>query len=294
MVSNMTLRHLKIFVAVNDCGGVTKAAEALHIAQPAVSTTISELEKYYEVVLFDRINQRLVITEMGKRLLLKAREVIAGFDDFETLAIEGGNDPTIRIGCSLTLGKTFLPDYIGSLKKQIPLIEPTVVINKTSFIEKELEKGNLDFGFVEGETESPYLTSIRFGGDNIVAACSRDFNVPESLGFAELIKYPLLLRQEGSASREMFEKALSFYGLSAKPMIESASNQCLICAAESGIGIAILPEGLVSERVRAGAMKQITVEKVDFSRTHYLLIHKNKRLNPIGKQAYDWAFKVKE
>ena len=68
MRCEMTLRHLKIFVAICEHGGVTKAAEALHIAQPAVSTTLSELEKYYNVILFDRINQRLVITEMGKRL----------------------------------------------------------------------------------------------------------------------------------------------------------------------------------------------------------------------------------
>ena len=116
----MTLRHLKIFVAICEHGGVTKAAETLHIAQPAVSTTLSELEKYYNVILFDRINQRLVITEMGKRLLVKAKEVIAGFEDFEELAIEGGSNPKIRIGCSLTLGKTFLPKYINALKEQIP------------------------------------------------------------------------------------------------------------------------------------------------------------------------------
>lgn len=288
----MTLRHLKIFVAICEHGGVTKAAEALHIAQPAVSTTLSELEKYYNVILFDRINQRLVITEMGKRLLVKAKEVIAGFEDFEELAIEGGSNPKIRIGCSLTLGKTFLPKYINALKEQIPVIEPTVVINKTSFIEKELENGNLDFGFVEGEIDSPYLNATRFAGDRIVAVCRSDFEAPDSTSLSELIKYPLLLREEGSASRDMFERALSFFGYSAKPMIESASNQCLISSVESCLGVAILPEGLVWEHLKNGTMKEIAVPDANFSRTHYLLIHKNKRLNPIGKQAYDFVLKV--
>lgn len=291
----MTLRHLKTFVAVCEHGGVTKAAEALHIAQPAVSTTIAELEKYYEVVLFDRINQRLVITDIGKRLLAKAKDVLAGFDDFETLAVEGGNDPKISIGCSLTLGKTFLPEYVSRLKKLIPSIEPTVVINKTAFIEKELESGNLDFGFVEGESSSPYLAATAFGTDSIVAVCGcGPDDIPESLPLAELVKYPLLLRERGSASRDMFEKALSFFGLSAIPTVESASNQCLISAAEAGLGIAILPEGLVSEFLRTDSLKQIGVSDVELSRTHYLLIHKNKRLNPIGKQAYDLVLKRSE
>ena len=69
----MTIRHLKTFVAVCEYGGITKAAEALHVAQPAVSQTIAEIEKYYGIILFDRINQRLVITELGKELLLKAK-----------------------------------------------------------------------------------------------------------------------------------------------------------------------------------------------------------------------------
>lgn len=288
----MTLRHLKIFVAICEHGGVTKAAEALHIAQPAVSTTLSELEKYYNVILFDRINQRLVITEMGKILFAKALEVLSGFKDFEMLAIEGGNYPKISIGCSLTLGKTFLPIYLDALKKQLPNIEPKIIINKTSFIEKGLENGELDFGLVEGETDSPYLNVTKFGVDRIVPVCSVGFDVPNKLSLAELIKYPLLLRERGSASRDMFERALAFFDLSASPMIESASNQCLISSAEAGLGIAILPDGLVCDSIIDGTIKQLEVDDVNFSRSHYLLIHKNKKLNPIGKQAYDLILKI--
>ena len=71
----MTLRHLKIFVAVCEEGGITRAAQALHLAQPAVSTTVAELEKYYGVALFDRIHQRLVLTKTGEELLPKAKKI---------------------------------------------------------------------------------------------------------------------------------------------------------------------------------------------------------------------------
>ena len=83
----MTIRHLKVFVEVCENSSITKTAEIMHIAQPAISQTIADIEKYYNVILFNRINQRLVITETGKILLQKAKEVIANFDEFENLAI---------------------------------------------------------------------------------------------------------------------------------------------------------------------------------------------------------------
>lgn len=282
----MTLRHLKIFVAVCECGGITKAAEALYMAQPAVSTTIAELEKYYKVVLFDRINQRLVITDMGKELYLKAKDVLSDFEDFEAFANEGGSNPSVRIGCSLTLGKTVLPRFIKQLKSEIPSVVPTVIINRTAMIEKALECGDLDFGFVEGEITSPHLNAVTFGGDRIVAVCASDYDIADSVTLEELTRHPLLLRENGSASRNLFDTALASAHLTAKPMVESVSNQCLISAAIGGLGVAILPEGLVSDVVRDGTLKGINVANTDFSRTHYLLIHKNKKLNQIQMRTY--------
>lgn len=282
----MTIRHLKIFVAVCECGGMTKAADILHMTQPAVSNAVSEMEKYYKVVLFDRIKQRLALTETGKTLLLKAKGILNEFEDFETLAMQGSSDPSLHIGCSLTLGKTFLPGYLKRLQKQIPAINPGVIVNNASVIEQELENGNLDFGFVEGEVSSPYLKAIPFGKDRIVAICASDAAIPGTLPLAELVRYPLLLREKGSASRDLFDRSAAALHCSVTPMIESISNQCLITSAMAGLGIAVLPEGLVSERICAGAVKQITVTDTDFSRIHYLLTHKNKKLNPIQKEAY--------
>ena len=79
----MTLRHMRIFVAVCDHGGVTKAAEALYMAQPSVSLAIRELEEYYGVRLFDRIGRRLNITEAGQQFLSYGSHIVALFDDME-------------------------------------------------------------------------------------------------------------------------------------------------------------------------------------------------------------------
>ena len=79
----MTLRHFRIFVAVCKQGGITKAAESLYLAQPAVSLAVRELEEHYDVRLFDRIGRRLYLTEAGKEFLAYAERILALCDDLE-------------------------------------------------------------------------------------------------------------------------------------------------------------------------------------------------------------------
>ena len=78
----MTLRHLRVFVAVAECGKMRAAARELFIAQPAVSQTISELEQHYDVKLFDRLSRRLHITPAGKELLTYAKHILFLYDEF--------------------------------------------------------------------------------------------------------------------------------------------------------------------------------------------------------------------
>ena len=161
----MTLRHLKMFVTVCETGNVTRAAELLYIAQPTVSHAISELEKYYNVRLFDRINQRLILTDTGRELLVTAKEILAGFESFERLASFGGHSPRVRIGASLTLGQTLAPRYLSILQAEHPEIEAQLVIKTSASIQSEIENGNLDFAIVEGEISSPYLKAELIGRD---------------------------------------------------------------------------------------------------------------------------------
>lgn len=108
----MTLRHLRIFKEVCELKSVTKAANKLYIAQPAVSVAIAELEKKYDVKLFQRIKNRMVITSAGKQLYERALTVLNNFDDFESTAYESGKTCGLKIGASLTIGTFLLPAMI--------------------------------------------------------------------------------------------------------------------------------------------------------------------------------------
>lgn len=283
----MTIRHLKMFVSVCECGGVTRAAEQLYVAQPSVSHAIAELEAYYNVRLFERINQRLVLTETGKELLVTAKEILAGFDSFEQMASLGGQSAKVRIGASLTLGQTVIPAYLKLLREHHAEIDAKVTIQTAANIQAEIESGNLDFAIVEGEVTSPYLKATLFSHDRMVAVANASYDVPDTLSVQELTRYPLLLRDHGNASRTFFEKALSDKSLQVQPLLESVNDQALIAAVYASLGIAFLPESFVRGHITRGKFKEIQIKKLNSNRNSYLIIHKNKRLNSRQQQAYD-------
>lgn len=281
----MTVRHLKTFIAVCEAGGITKAASALYVAQPAVSQTIAEIEKYYNVILFDRIGNRLVLTDSGKRLLAKAKETIASFDDFERLARESEANTDLRIGASLTIGRLFVPQMAAAINRELPQIHLSVIIQQTSVIEGLLMNGSLDFAFVEGSIHSRHLITQAVFQDRLTAVSSCEFAVPEQITLEDLTKYPLLLREPGSASRDLLNATLSVSNLTAAPTIESASNQALISCAVAGNGIAVLPQSLIKDWIEQKKLKAITITGCDFDRDYLLAYHKNKRFYSLQEQA---------
>ena len=283
----MTLRHLKIFVTVCECGSTTKAAELLYIAQPTISHTITELERYYKVALFERINQRLVITDIGRELLAKAKEILVGFEDFESLASFKGHSPKVKIGSSLTLGQTVIPIFCKKIESEYPYIQLQITIAHYDRLEREIESGNLDFAIVDEAVSSPALKTVPFKMDELAVVAHSDFDVPDKLVVEELAKYPLLLREKGNASRDVLENMMSNCGIHVQPMIDSVNNQAIITATYAQLGISILPESFVRGHIERGKLKQIQLDGLEAVYTNYIVIHKNKKLNEIQQQAYD-------
>lgn len=283
----MTIRHLRIFVSVCEHNSVTRAAEALYMAQPTVSHCIAEMEKQYNVELFERINQRLVLTDIGKELFMKGKEILAEFEEFENLAESRGKSPRVRIGSALTLGQTVIPQFMQSLRDSGLNIRPNIVIKPSVAIQRELERGNLDFAILDGEITSPYLKAQPFKDEKLVAVAHRDFDVPHSLNLKQFVKYPLLLREQGNLARDYLEKLVHDHNLSMHPTIDSVNNQVLITAALSKLGIAFLPDSVVCDYLEQQELKQITVQDLDAIRTDYIVIHKNKKLNALQQQAFD-------
>ncbi len=285
----MTIRHLKVFAAVCETGSVTKAAELLHTAQPAVSQTIADIEKYYNVVLFDRINQRLLLTGEGKELLLRAKNVLSSFDEFEAVAFKAADSPEVRIGASLTIATTFLPNIMLYIKTQFPGVKLFTAINNAYEIQRGILDGEIDFAIIEGNPTQSSMCAHEFFSDKLRIVCGYNYDTKTDMTVQELAKCPLLLREKGSSSRDHLETVFNAECVSCTPAMESISNQAIIVAARENFGIAVLPEGLVKKSLQRKVLKEITLTGVELRRNSNVIWHKNKKYGEIQKKIFDYC-----
>ncbi len=287
----MTVRHLKVFICVCKHENMTKAAEELFIAQPAVSNTISEIEKNYNIKLFERINRRLLLTDEGKALLIKAQEAVSAFDAFEEQALNTSKKPLLKIGSSLTIGKQKLPWLLRKLKENFAEIDFQVSINQTSIIESKILNGTLDFAFIQGKPSNPYIKSKLVDCNTLIAVCGKKFDMPNEVTLKELCRYDLLLREDESVSREFLDHIFALENIVVTPVMESISNQALISAAVQNLGVTIMPETLLTRQLNNGGLRKITVTDYEFTRNSYLVYHKDKTFGSIKQDVFDYCYK---
>lgn len=285
----MTLRHLKIFVAVCECDGITAAAEKMYLAQPAVSLAIRELEEYYGIRLFDRISRHLYLTEAGKQFLEYALHITSLFDEMESGIRNWDSIGHLRIGSSITIGTHLMPELVKHFSSQYPDIKVHVTINNSKQIENMVLNNQLDFALIEGVVHSEHLLFEEFLSDELVLVCSPDdpLTKQQNIEIEELKKYPFLLREVESGTRELFDSCLLVYGISIEPIWESTSTGALIHAVKKGLGLSALPYPLVKRDLDAGDLERLFVQGLDFHRKFHVIYHKNKYLTKAARSFID-------
>ena len=278
----MTLRHLKIFLAVCSCGcNVTRAAEKLYLSQPAVSLAIRELEEYYGVRLFERFSRQLKITEAGMHMKEYAVHILALFEEMEGEMREWDSAGILRVGASITIGSQFMPEYAGKFKQAFPNAELRVRIGPSEGLEKGLLENELDLALIEGTVHSPNLVYEAYMEDELTAVCSADgpFRKGETVSVKTFSEQRFLLREKGSGTREAFDSAASLAGFSVDPVWEATSTAALVNAAEHGLGIAVVPLRMIGQALREGKVVPFLVEGMKLKRQFVIVRHKNKFLS---------------
>lgn len=283
----MTIRHLKTFIAVYELNSISKAAESLFVAQPSVSQTIKELEEYYNVSLFERINKRLVVTEDGKYLYEKAKAAVSSFEDFEFTAFKKDISPKINVGLSLTFGQFVLPSFMHVVAKEISNVDPYFYVDKTKGIEEKILLGQLDFAIVEGHITSNDIKAIKVGQDRLVCVAGNDYPIEDKINIESIINHKLLLREKDSASRKIIDNILLSKGIKiTRPRMESNSNSVILSMVINNNGIAILPEDVVKLLINKKIVRRIDLD-VNLNRDILLICLKNKEFTNTAKKAYD-------
>ncbi len=283
----MTIRHMIIFRTVCENGfNSTKAAEVLHMTQPAVSLAIKELEQYYGVHLFDRIGRRLQITDAGKHFLQYAIHISDLFSDMETGLRDWDSKGILRIGASITIGSQFLPRYVKAFTEICPGLDVRVTVDQSERLEQKIMANELDCALIEGIAHDPNIVSEAYMEDHLSVICSRDkgWKQGQVVSIEDFQRQRFLLREIGSGTREVFDRVVEQAGIHITPVWEAMSTTALVNAVINGLGIAVLPHRMILPALRQGLVCTVKVEGLSFSRNFHIIYHKDKFLTASAKR----------
>lgn len=270
----MTLRHLEIFLKVAESGSMRAASEQLFITQPTVSGAVAELEKECNVLLFERLNKRLYITEAGKKMCGYARRMLSLRDDIERQIGFAEDKTPIRIGATVTIGTCLLPQYINEFSGT----SPRVRIDNTPMIEQLILNNSLDVGLVEGHISSEDIVSIPFYSDEMMLVCRKDcfLGKRKKVKLAEVAENPLILREKDSGTRTVIDEAFKKMGLKGDVLWDCNNTQAILNAVESGIGVSVLSPSLIKDYRNLTA---VPISDVDIKRDFLIIVHKDKYIS---------------
>lgn len=287
----MTLRHFKIFITVCDTMNMTLAAETLFISQSAVSQAISELEKHYNIRLFERLSKKLYLTQAGQKLLSYAHHMIRMNEEVENDMKILHETGSIRIGASVTVGAYVLPGLVSNFNQLKPKTHIEVFEDNTEKIEKLILVDEIDIGLVEGETTCPDILNIRFMDDELVLICgnSHRFAGLEAVEPHELEQEKFIIREKGSGTRKTFENMMTANSLAWNPIWTCNNVDTIKMAVARGLGISVISRLAVANDVASGLLCQTTVKGIRFKRQFKIIYHKNKYLTESMKQFIEFC-----
>lgn len=286
----MNLRQLKIYVSVCNHRSFTSAAKALYMTQPAISHVIHDLELEVGTALLERAPKNINLTPAGSVLFEKAKHLLSVYEDLEKDISNLNELAPLRIGSCITVAHTFLIQLIESMKETYPDLTIPVTIASASIILEKLEKNEIDLAFIEGTFPQDKFHSIQLDSYKIIPVCSPSFVLSENISLQELINHPLLLREKGSAIRDVFDSELFLHNIEIKPLWTSSNSNVLMKAAIQGMGIALLPENMILDKVKQGLLKRVYIQDIELKNQNHLIYNRYKQLN---KSMNDLIIKTK-
>jgi DNA-binding transcriptional LysR family regulator len=280
----MNLNHLAIFHAVAQTGSMTLGAESLDISQPAVSKQVQELESSLHVHLFDRIGRRVRLTQAGEILADYARRLFAvAHEAEEAMAdVRTVGRGKLVIGASTTIGTYLLPAVVAEFWRRHPKVELLVQIENTEQVHRRLAGHELDVGLTEGFVEEEELEAETFHKDELVVIASASHRLAGKAPvlLSTVRAEPFILREAGSGTRAVEERALARLKLPVRMALALGSTEAIKRVVAEGVGLAIVSRLAVRAECAAGTLAILPVAGLRMERPLHLVRRKGRRDGP--------------
>ena len=278
----MTLRHIEIFLTLARNPNMREVGELLYISQAAVSSALRGFEEEMGCQLFVRAGRGLVLNEKGKLLERRLAPIYAELKnalDLTTYATLAGN---LKVGASTTLADFVLPVIIYDFHNTHPNAHISCMSGNTQSILRDVERGLLDVGFVEGQVRSLRLNVRALAQETLLVVCSdRERATAGPVPMAELMNLRWLLREQGSGTREALLESIMPLGLRPVDFLEFNHYDPIKILLRRPGTVACMSRYIVQRELANGELWEIPVSDVRICRTFYRVEHKDRPPSPL-------------
>jgi DNA-binding transcriptional LysR family regulator len=287
----MDLWQLKIFCRVVELNSFSRAAKAIHLSQPTVSSHIKDLEEHFGCRLIDRLPKQAVTTRAGELLYDYARKILALGDEAEAALAEfnGTIKGRLSIGGSTIPGGYLLPRLIGAFVRKYPEVLLSLVVKDTRQIIAEVLSGHLELAVVGARTTDGKIRQEKLVEDELrlIVPADHPWAANETVSLDSLLTESFIIREPGSGTLTSIQVSLARKGYHIddfKIAAEMGSTEAIRQGIKNRVGVSILSTLSVAEDLKAGSLKALEVEGLNLKRNFYLTRHRHRSLSPPARE----------
>ncbi|MGB1108938.1 MAG: selenium metabolism-associated LysR family transcriptional regulator [Gammaproteobacteria bacterium] len=263
----MADRRLQVFHTVARLLSFTKAAETLHMTQPAVTFQVRQLEEYFDTRLFDRTHNRISLTEAGRRVYEYADRIFELYGEMENSVREmtGSISGALVLGASTTISEYMLPALLGDFKGKYPEVEIHLRVANTDAIVQMVENNDIDLGVVEAPVPNKNLVVEVCRVDELVVIVPPEHPLAKEPKVTpeQLVQYPFICREEGSGTREVINEYLTDQNLDHGHLnicMELGSPESVKGAVEAGMGVSVVSRATIQKELELQRVISISLD----------------------------------
>jgi DNA-binding transcriptional LysR family regulator len=281
---NFTLHQLQVFQKVAKLQSITKAAEELHLTQPAVSIQLRNFQDQFASPLIEVVGRKLYLTDFGKQMLEATDRILLEVRSISqrSAAYLGELTGTLRISVVST-GKYVMPYFLSGFLSQNPGVDLQLDVTNKSQVVSHLERNVVDFALVSLLPEQPKLERISLMSNKLFLIGSGQSNFKRSNNDSIFTEVPIILREPGSATRLVAEGYFKDKGLSLPKKLELTSNEAVKQAVLAGLGCSIMPIIGLKHELEMGELQIIPVKGFPIVSTWNLVWPKSKKHSPLAE-----------
>jgi DNA-binding transcriptional LysR family regulator len=292
---NYTLHQLRIFLKIVQTQSVTKAAEELHLTQPAVSIQLKNFQDQFEIPLTEVLGRKIFITDFGKEIAVSAENILNQVYaiNYKTLAYQGQLTGRLKISVVST-GKYVMPYFLTDFMKQHSGIELLMDVTNKNKVVESLESNEVDFALVSILPSTLEIEQMELMQNKLYLVGNTERKFKKVQAVNELFEgLPLIFREKGSGTRQTMENFINKNNISVLKKMELTSNEAVKQALLAGLGYSIMPLIGIKNEIHNNELQIIPIKGLPITTTWRLIWLKAKKHSPVSLAFLDYLEKEK-